>query len=51
MLYDCSVIYNLGQNLLWLIAKVPIFSFHPGKNIQERSQTNACFPLPLSSVA
>ena len=37
----CS--YNPGQNLLRQIAKMPIFSCHPGKNWNRR-QMNARFP-------
>ena len=35
--------YNRGQNLLRQIAKMPIFSCHPGKNWNRR-QMNARFP-------
>ena len=35
--------YNPGQNLLRQIAKMPIFSCHPGKNWNLR-QMNAWFP-------
>ena len=40
---QCPFCYNPGQNLLRQIAKMPIFSCHPGKNWNLR-QMNARFP-------
>ena len=43
----CLVLtYNSGQILLRQIAKMPIFSFHPGKNWNHH-QMNAWFPTSL----
>ena len=41
--------YNLEQNRLSQIAKIPIFTCHPGKN-GNREQMNARSPIPSSNV-
>ena len=41
--------YNLAQNLLSRIAKIPIFTCHPGKN-GNRRQMNARSPILSSNV-
>ena len=44
--YIYSLDYNLGQNLLRHITKIPIFYTHPDKNAYCRKLKD-CFPLPL----